>query len=96
MLIKILGILDIIAGLLFFIDSAFNKSGWFPEKIILYIGIYLLIKGLLFVFTLDLLSIIDIICGGIILLSLLIHIPFLIVFLVVFFLIQKGFLSIVS
>jgi hypothetical protein len=96
MLLKLLGILDIIVAILFFIDGVFNKSSWMPSKIILYAGIYLLIKGLIFVFMLDFLSVIDIACSLIILLSILIHIPFLLVFIVVFFLIQKGLLSLVA
>ena len=96
MLVKILGISDLIIAILFVINTNLDKSGWFPDKIILYAGIFLLVKGIFFALTLDFASILDIICAGIILISLAVHIPLLITAIVIILLLQKGFLSLVS
>jgi hypothetical protein len=96
MLVKLLGIIDIVLALLFFINNNFDKSNWFPNKIILIVGIMLLVKGIIFVLMLDFASLIDIACGIIIILSAFMHIHVLLAFIVCIFLIQKGILSLVS
>jgi hypothetical protein len=98
MLLQIFGILDIITGILFFINNTFDKSGsnWFPNRIIIIAGIYLLVKGLIFVILLDFASAIDIIAAVIILISVLVHIPVILTAIVLLFLIQKGIFSLAS
>jgi len=93
MLIKILGIADITAALIFFISTIFS---FIPQKIIIIISVYLIIKGIIFAIMLDIASIIDIIAGTIILSSIYVSATLMhpiIVFIVCFFLIQKGIFS---
>jgi len=96
MLIKILGITDIIIAILFTINANLDKWNWFPDRIILWAGIFLLIKGILFVLTLDFASLLDIICAIVILLSLTFNISLLISAIVILILLQKGFLSLAT
>jgi hypothetical protein len=97
MIIKMFGIMDLIVALAFFINNFFDKtSDWFPNKIILVLAIYIIIKGLFFLFTWDLASIIDIICGILILLSTYWIIPAILASIVIIFLLQKAFFSFVS
>ena len=98
MLLPTLGVLDILTAILFFINNNFDKSGhdWFPNRIILIAGLYLLIKGLMFIIFLDFTSAADVIAAVIILLSLIVHIPVILTAIVVLFLVQKGIFSMVS
>ena len=97
MLLKLLGIFDIIAALAFFINNNLDKANsWFPNGIVIILAIYILLKGLIFVIILDFVSLIDIICAIIIFISLLTPINAVITFLVVIFLIQKGIISLIS
>lgn len=96
MLIKILGITDIIIAILFTINSNLDKWNWFPDKIVWWAGIFLLIKGILFVLTFDIASVLDIVCGIVILLSILFNIPLIVSTIVILILLQKGFFSLVS
>lgn len=57
MIVKILGIFDIIAATILLIGTRFS------ETILLYAAVYLLIKGLLFSFTGDVASITDVVIG---------------------------------
>lgn len=98
MLLQTFGILDILTAILFFINNTFDKGGsdWFPNKIVLIAGIYLLVKGIIFIITLDFASTIDVIAAIIILVSIVVHIPVILTAIVLLFLIQKGIFSIVS
>jgi len=93
MIIKILGILDIIAGLLFWLSGFFHII---PDSIIILIVIYLITKGLIFVISKDIASILDIITGLAIYLSMSIALPGIVIFLITFFLLQKGILSLIA
>jgi hypothetical protein len=93
-MIKILGIFDILTALLFWIFATFHID--FLYKFIMVLAIILIIKGAIFLISLDIASIIDIVMGGIIVLSLFIALPKLLVFFIAFFLIQKGIFSLVS
>jgi hypothetical protein len=93
MIVKIFGLFDIFVALIFFINNSFDKSGWFPNSIVLWAGIYLLVKGLIFALTLDFASILDILCSIIIIISAWIHIPVLLATAVIVLIFQKGFLS---
>lgn len=88
-MIKILGIFDIIASLLFFFTIFFTIP-----KILLYIvGIYLLIKGAIFLISADIASILDVLSGIVILTATIFSIPKIIIAIVSVFLIQKGIFS---
>ena len=97
MIMKLLGVADLIIALLFFLNNTFDKSdAWLPNSIILWAGIVLLVKGIFFLIFLDFASIIDIVCGLIIILSAFMSIYWLLAFLVAVFLVQKGLISIVA
>ena len=95
-MIKILGIFDILTALLFLINNFDKSDAWFPNKIVLIAGIYLLIKGVLFLFILDFASSLDVISAVIILLSLVISIHPVLSLIVIIFLVQKGIFSLLS
>jgi len=98
MIVKILGILDLIVAGIFCLNNnldSFN-GGWFPNNIVMYAGLYLLFKGLLFCLSLDIASIIDVIGGLIILLSLVIPISLIISAFIILYLIIKGGISLIS
>lgn len=93
MIIKILGILDILAGILFWLSAFFHII---PKPLLLIFAFYLLSKGIFFLISFDIPSIIDVICSVIIFLSFTSTIPKFIAILVTLFLLQKGILSLVS
>ena len=97
MMIKTLGILDLLSALLFFINNAFaNFSRFLPSKFLWFAALYLITKGLIFLLSADIASIIDIACGGVIILSIFFALPKLIVVLITLFLVQKGVFSLLS
>jgi len=93
MLVKFLGILDIIAAVIFWSFSFFHL---FPKSFLVVSAFYLLIKGLIFVLTGDLISFFDIGCSVFLFLALIFTLPKLLVILVTFFLIQKGVISLLA
>jgi len=94
---KVLGIVDIAIAILFFLGNTFAKlSTIMPKSVIIWAGVILLVKGIFFLAFLDFASIADVVCGIIILIGGFTHIYWLLAFLVVVFLIQKGLLSLVS
>jgi len=93
MILKVLGILDILSGICFWLNIVFK---FFPDYFIFIISFYLIIKGVLFILSKDIASILDILSGIIIYASLTFSIPFFIVVIIAFFLIQKGILSLIS
>lgn len=93
MLSKILGLLDLLVSLIIILSLLDKENLWFPKKIILIAGVYLLLKGLLFIIFLDFASIADIISSVIILMSITINIAPLIMIIIIIFLIQKAFFS---
>ena len=97
-MIKIFGAIDIFAGVIFFGDAMLNLAGmnFIPNTLILIVGIFLLIKSAIFIVGLDINTILDLICGLIIIVSLSVTIPLIIVSLVALFLVQKGFFSFVD
>ncbi len=97
MIMKALGLMDIIIALMFFLNNNFAKiHEIMPGSWVIGAGIILLIKGIFFLVFLDFASIIDIVCALVIILSGFMHIYWLLAFIVVLFLIQKGLLSLVS
>jgi len=93
MIIKIFGILDLIAAIIFGLSYYFH---FIPKTIIFIIAGYLIIKGAIFLFSKDIASIIDVGCGIVILLSIFLSISNLIFIITLIFLIQKGVFSLLS
>jgi len=93
MIVKILGLLDIISALSFWLFALFHII---PQTLILIIAFYLLIKGAIFLISKDIASILDIICAGIIFLALNSGIPKFVAILVSLFLLQKGIFSLLA
>jgi hypothetical protein len=98
MIVKLLGILDIAVAIIFFLNNSWDKvcGGWLPDNIVFYAGIYLLIKGLMFVWSMDFASMVDIFCGVVILFSLIFQIPLAFASIVILFIVIKGCLSLIT
>jgi len=90
MILKLLGILDIISALIFWIFGMFHII---PLNFILVIAFYLIIKGIIFSISLDAASVIDILVSILIFVSIGFALPKIIVFLIALYLIQKGVFS---
>lgn len=93
MIVKILGTLDILAAIIFWLFGMFHII---PSSIILIIAFYLLVKGIIFVISLDIASVLDIIVSVLIFVSLSFTLPKIIIFLISLFLLQKGILSMLN
>jgi len=91
MIVKILGLLDVFAGLLFWIFRVFNVDSL--GGLVLILGLFLLVKGVAFAVTLDAISVLDIVSGLIIILESSVDLPIFIVIIVSLFLLQKGIFS---
>ena len=89
MIIKVLGVLDIIAAMIIWIFIFFNLG----SSIILLVAFYLLIKGSIFLISLDVLSIADIIASFILFAALNFHIPKFVGIIVILYLLGKGIMS---
>ena len=96
MLIKLFGVLDLLIGIIFVFNYLFNKSGFFSKNLVIFAGLILLIKGLIFILTLDIASILDIISGGIVILSAFVILTPLLFTVISFFILQKGIISLIS
>ena len=90
MIVKILGILDIFIAVIFWLFGMFHII---PSNLVLFLGIILLVKGLIFVFNLNITSILDIISAVLIILATSITMPTIVIALVTLFLLQKGVFS---
>ncbi len=93
MIVKILGVLDIFVGMCFWIFGIF---GWIPEGFVLILGLFLLVKGIVFITGLSVTSFLDIGSALIIISSSSVEIPQLVVVAVSLFLIQKGIFSLMD
>ena len=95
MIIKVLGILDIFVGMCFWLFGIFHII---PNNFILILGLFLLVKGVIFVATLNIVSVLDIISALIIITASASEIvmPKLVVIIVTLFLLQKGIFSMLS
>ena len=93
MIIKVFGMADLIAMIIFFTSTAFN---FVPSYFVWIAGLYLVIKGITFAILLDIASIVDILSGLIVLLSIAIVIHPLLIAIVSIYLLQKGFMSLVG
>ena len=93
MIVKILGILDILSGLLFWLNGFFNII---PDSIMIIIVLYLVIKGVIFVISFNITSILDIVSGIAIYISLTYTLPAFVIIIITFFLLQKGIVSLLA
>ena len=93
MIIKILGILDIIAGICFWLFGIFHII---PGNFIFILGLFLLGKGIVFITGLSFASFLDVIFGIIIIVGVSFVLPKIIVILISFFIIQKGIFSLMG
>lgn len=93
-MMKILGGFDIITGAIFFIFATFHVD--LLHKLVMILAIILLIKGLIFMISKDIASLLDIICAIIMFISLGVSMPYLIVILVFIYLLQKGIFSLLA
>jgi len=84
---RILGFLDILAGLTFLTASQTQL----PEGLVLTVGFLLILKG--FIFILDILSIFDILAGILLILTLFFSFPFWLLLIPGFYLLIKGTFS---
>jgi len=90
MIVKILGVLDIFIAVFFWL---FGILHILPEKFIFTLGLILIIKGLLFVIHLNFVSILDVVVGGLIMLSTIWAFPYAMTIIITLFLLQKGIFS---
>jgi len=93
MIIKIFGILDLIAALIFGLSYYFDII---PHGLMFFFAGYLIVKGAIFLFSKDIASFIDIGCGLVLLGSVFLSISPLIFIITLIFLIQKGTFSLLS
>lgn len=90
MILKILGIMDILAALSFWAFSIFHII---PSSVILIFAVYILVKGIIFLISEHIASVFDILIAFVMFLSLSVSIPQIIVILLTLILIQKGAFS---
>jgi hypothetical protein len=94
-MIKVLGMVDLIAGVIFLAYGLLNLMGFglISGSIISFLGIVILCKGLVFSIGLDVASFIDIAIGFVMVFVVSVELPFVIVAIISIFLIQKGAFS---
>lgn len=92
MIIKVLGILDLFVGSVFWLFGIFHII---PSSFVLILGLFLLAKGVIFITGLSIVSFLDIISAVIIIIASASEVvmPNLVVILIAIFLIQKGIFS---
>lgn len=88
--IQFLGNADLVLGLLLLIDISF---GFIPHFLLFFFALILLGKGLIFVWSLDIASVIDIMSSIIIISSSVVMFPEIILIVISIYLIQKGAFS---
>ncbi len=94
MIIKILGALDILIALSFWIFGIFDLE--FMSGFILILGFFLIAKGIIFLTQLSIASILDLVSAGLIIYGTSVALPNVIVIIVSLFLLQKGIFSMLS
>ncbi|MBR9703982.1 hypothetical protein GOV12_01105 [Candidatus Pacearchaeota archaeon] len=95
--IKILGILDIFAAIVFWIFGIFKlQENTMIVGLLMFLGIYLLIKGVVFLISADIASVLDIISAFIIIGATAVIMPKIVVIIVSLYLLQKGIFSLMS
>ena len=94
MIVKLLGILDLLVAIIFWIFGIFHIE--ILAGFVLVLGFILLAKGVGFAVTSNFVSILDIVASLVILASTAINLPAVVVIIVALFLIQKGIFSLLS
>ncbi|MFH1358664.1 MAG: hypothetical protein ABIH37_02135 [archaeon] len=94
MIVKILGSLDLAVGILFWVYGIFHVE--FLGGIVLILALFLLVKGLVFVASLDVASVMDIIFAILILIGLVVALPKVIVIIIAILILQKGIFSMLN
>jgi len=89
--IKILGTLDLITAILFWAFMVFDITG--ISQIITFLGIFLLVKGIVFATTADIVSVLDILSAMVVIVGSSFNIHIFLVILVSIYLAQKGIFS---
>ena len=89
MLVKILGALDLLSGIVFLM-MIFGIEGW--VSLTLFCAVLLFVKGL-FIFSGEVLSFIDMFSSILLFLSLFITLPVFLIWISAFLLLAKGFVS---
>ena len=92
-IVKILGLLDIITAAIFWLSGLFALI---PQHFVLLFSFFLFVKGIFFLMSKDIASIFDIICAVLIYSSLSFAMPKFIIILVTLFLLQKGVFSLIA
>jgi hypothetical protein len=92
-IVKILGIADIIAAIIFW---GFGMFHIFPKTLVMFFAFYLLIKGVVFLISADIASILDVSCAILMFIALNMGMPKLLIIIITLFLLQKGLFSLVS
>lgn len=96
-IIKLLGIMDIFIAIVFWIFGIFRlQDNTLMMSFIMLLGFVILVKGVAFVISADIASILDIVCGLIIIGSTAVIMPKVVVIIVALFLLQKGIFSMLS
>lgn len=93
MIVKILGIMDLLAGIFFWIFALF---GIIPSSIISFFALYLVIKAIIFLISEHFASALDLISGIIMFSSLAFNLPDFIAIIISLYLVQKGIFSLIS
>ncbi len=93
-MIKILGIIDIITAVLFWIFVVFGVRSL--VEIVLLLGLFLLVKGIVFIANLSLASLLDITSSIFIIYASSNELNIIFVIAISFFLLQKGIFSLVG
>ena len=90
MVVKILGTLDLITAVLFWLSITFKII---PESFIIILALYLIAKGAAFLISKDVASVLDIITGILIFASIPFQLPRIVITLTIIYLLQKGIFS---
>jgi len=95
MAVKIFGAIDILVGLVFWVYSMFNLIGWnfIPKGFVIFFGIILLIKGVIFAVSIDFFSILDVIAAILILIGTSVTLPTTMAHVIGIYLVGKGIVS---
>jgi len=93
MILKILGILDILSAILIWFFGIFHLI---PKEILVVCLLYLLIKGIFFLISADVASTIDVICAFILLMALFYPISKIFFVIISIYLLQKGLFSLAA
>ena len=90
MIVKILGLLDILTAISFWLHSFYNII---PESVIGFFALLILIKGIFFIISEQFASVGDIFSSLIVFLSLYMALPAFIVIIITLYLLEKGVFS---